>query len=408
MLMVIKIGWRNIWRNLRRSLITIGAMVIGLWGLIMIYGANNGMMVGMVNMAITAHSSHIQLHARGYHDDPGIRLTFKESDELVERVSRAERVAAAAPRGKVRSMLSTSHASSGIMLVGIDPERESQVTTIDDSIKEGRYFTGEDEKGILVGRALAEKLKTGVGRKVVVYARGADMELKLLGLKVTGLFDTGMDTVDKFIAFVPLDYFQQSLALDGRIHEIAVRVEEDRDLEAAKASIISALPADNNLEVLTWKEMFKFLVQLIDMAKIGNYAMLFVVGVAMALGIANTMVMSVYERFREIGIMKAVGTSPWRVFTMILTEAVLLGITGLIAGSLIGWLSLLVWDVYGLDLTAFSESLKSVGMPAVIFPDVYLRDWLSTWIVVVGMSVLASVYPALKAARQRPVEAMRM
>jgi len=145
-----------------------------------------------------------------------------------------------------------------------------------------------------------------------------------------------------------------------------------------------------------------------DFAAIGNYAMLIVVGIAMALGIANTMIMSVFERFRELGIMKAVGTGPGQIFLMILVESVLLSLTGLVVGSALGYVSIEIWGHYGLDLAAFSDSLHSVGMPSIIYPEVYLQDWTMTWIAVVVMAVGACIYPAIKAARQKPVEAMRM
>jgi len=148
-------------------------------------------------------------------------------------------------------------------------------------------------------------------------------------------------------------------------------------------------------------------VQMLDMAVIMNYAMLFVVGIAMALGIANTVIMSVYERFRELGIMKAVGTSPWRIFLMVEVESVLLALTGMVLGSAAGWFSIRVWSHYGLDLSIYSKSLKMIGMPSVIYPVVYSQDWYMTWVIVLLMAVGASIYPAIKAARQKPVEAMR-
>ena len=406
--LIMKISWRNLWRNKRRSLITLGAVIAGLWGLVLIYGANNGMLVGIVNTSILANNAHIQIHADGYHDDPDINTTIEDFGKILDAVKGADHVVAAAPRTEVRGMLSTAHASSGITLVGIDPEAEARVTSVDNGIIEGRYFEPGEEKGILIGEGLAEKLKTKTGKKIVIYARGPSKDLTALGVRVTGVFETGTDAVDKFYAFVPLSYFQERLDLDGKAHEIAIRIDDNKNLEAAKESVVSKLPKEDGLEVLTWREMFAFLVQMMDFAAIGNYAMLIVVGIAMALGIANTMIMSVFERFRELGIMKAVGTGPGQIFLMILVESVLLSLTGLVVGSALGYVSIEIWGHYGLDLAAFSDSLHSVGMPSIIYPEVYLQDWTMTWIAVVVMAVGACIYPAIKAARQKPVEAMRM
>ncbi len=405
---IIKIGWRNIWRNARRSLITIGAIVTGLWGLVLIFAANNGFLVGMVDMAIQADSSHIQIHAKGYNDNPDINLNMEEPYKIAELASGAEHVKAVSVRGKVRAMLSTARGSSGVTLVGVDPEMEPKVTTVAKSIKEGRYFNSDDEKGVIIGSGLANKLKTKLGRKVVIYARGADSNLKPVGVKVIGIYDTGTDTVDKFMAFVPIAFFQDQLVLGDKAQEIALKIDANENLEEAKAALADLFKSRQNIEILTWKEMFKFLVQIVGMAEITNYVMLIIVCVALSFGIANTMVMSVYERFRELGIMKAVGTSPLRIFFMIQVEAMSLAVTGLFLGTIIGLATLYVWDIYGLDLSLWSESLKALGVPSIIYPEVYSQDWVMTWAAVLVMAVGSSLYPAFKAAWLRPVEAMRM
>jgi len=407
MWMMIKIGWRNLWRNKRRSFIMLGALVIGLWGVIMMYGANNGYMVGMLNLALESHTAHVQIHAEGYNDNPEIKFAIEDPAEILSEIKSIEHIMGVSPRGKVRGMLTSARGSSGITLVGIDPAGEAAVSTVAEGIKDGRYFNPDDERGALIGQSLAEKLKVKPGRKLVVYARGADDELKTIGLKVTGIFNTGNEMVDKYMAFVPLSYFQSQLALGDKVHEIAIRVDDDINLAVTKDAVDQAVSGIGGIETFTWRDKWAFLVQLLDFAVIGNYIILGIVVIAISLGVANTIIMSVFERFREIGIMRAVGTTPFQIFVMVIIESVSMAVTGLLLGSGVSYLTLVVWNQYGLDLSAYQESLAAYASPSVIYPVVRLSDWVVTWVVVLILAMGSSLYPAIKAARKNPVEAIR-
>jgi len=407
LLRLVKLAWRNLWRNKRRSLIMLGAIVVGLWGLIMVYGADNGMAMGMVNITVMSHTAHVQVHAPGYFENPELELTIERPQDILEKARSADHVQDAAPRLKARSMIMIARGSAGVNLVGIDPKQEARVSTLEDSIIRGRYLKPDDENKILVGGSLAEKLNLDLDKKLVIYTRDRKKELKALGFRIAGIYETGTQKVDKFMAFVPLDTLQEGLLLDGKVHEIAVRIDEHQNLDIASASVSDKL-AGEGLEVLNWKQMYPFLDQMVNLMVISNIVMLVCVGIAMAFGIANTMIMAVFERFYELGIMKAIGTRPRQIFLIIILESVFLAITGLVIGSLAGYGTILVWSKYGLDLSVYSTSLQSVGMPTVIYPEVYFWDWITTWIAVTFMAVAACLYPALKAARKKPVEAMRM
>lgn len=405
--MLIKIGWRNLWRNPRRSLLMLAAIVSGIWGLVMVYGLDNGMLIGMVDVAIMSHHSHIQVHAEGYHENPGINRTLDDPLELMALIKNADHVKAVAPRAKVKVMISSAEGSSGVRLIGVDPVAEAAVVSMPESIIDGRFLESGDKAKVLIGSGLAKKLRVKPGKKLVIYARASDMSPKQIGVKVAGIYDTGAPDVDKFMAFVPLSFFQDELEIGKSIHEIAIKIDEAPNLDAAKAAIVTALSGKEGLEILTWEELFPFLVQMVMLMAIMNYAMLGCVGIAMALGIANTMIMAVFERFRELGILKAVGTTPAQIFTMIIFESILLTGFGLLLGTGVGYLTLVVWDIFGLDLSIASQGLKSYGIPTVIYPEVFVRDWILTWVAVVVMALGACIYPALKAARQKPVDAMR-
>jgi putative ABC transport system permease protein len=407
MLLMLKIGWRNLWRNQRRSLIILGAVMIGVWGLMMIYGLNRGWMMGMVDLAIMSNASHLQVHRVGYLKAPDLQLTIAAPEEPAAAIAQLPHVRAVALRAKVRGMISSARGSFGVQLLGVDPAAEAKVSWVAGAIKAGRFINDDDAHGIVIGAPLAERLQVEPGKKLVVYARDANQDLQALGFKVVGVYRTGNDAVDKFMAFVPLSVFQSEFGLPGRVHELAVRVDDDRNLPAVEAGVKNVLASRPELETVTWRTLFAFIVQIFDLTVVSNYIILAIFGIAISLGIANTMIMSVFERFREIGIMRAIGTRPLQIFTMVVAEAAVLAATGLALGSLVAYLSLQGWGHYGLDLAAVDRSLAKWGMPSVIYPLVTWTDWLTTWAAVVAMAVVSSLYPAIKAARKNPVEAMR-
>ena len=401
------IGWRNLWRNKRRSLIILGALVIGIWGLVMMYGANRGWMVGMIEMAIMSYNSHLQVHVKGYQDNPDISLIISNPGDQERRLRGLDHVVAIAPRAKVRGMISGARESTGVILVGIDPDSEARVTSIAAGIKQGRYLEEKDTRAVLIGMPMAEKLGVGPGKKLVAYTRDVNQDLQAISLKVAGVYSTGNDAVDKFMVFVPLSYFQSELGLGDGIHEIAIRIDHDKNLAAVKDAVAGALADSPGLEIISWRESYHFLVDMFDLTVIANYILLAIVGVAISLGIANTMIMSVFERFREIGIMRAVGTRPVQIFSIVMVESLSLAVTGLALGTAVSLLSLRIWNHYGLDLSIAERSLATFGMPTVIYPIVALEDWTITWVAVAVMALLSGLYPAVKAARKNPVEAMR-
>jgi ABC-type lipoprotein release transport system permease subunit len=404
---MIKIGWRNLWRNKRRSLIILGALVIGIWGLVMMYGVNRGWMVGMIEMAIMSYNSHLQVHAQGYQDDPEVSLIIPDPQVIEGRLRGLDHVVAVSPRAQARGMLSGARESAGVILVGIAPESEARVTSIFAGIKQGRWLSGDDTRAVLIGEPLARKLGVGPGKKLVAYTRDVHQDLKAIGLKVTGVYSTGNDAVDKFMVFVPLSYLQSELGLKDGIHEIAIRIDHDDNLAAVKRAVAGSLTDRPNLEIITWRESYHFLVEMFDLTVIANYILLAIVGAAISLGIANTMVMSVFERFREIGIMRAVGTRPAQIFSIVMVESLSLAVTGLALGTAISYVTLRIWNLYGLDLSIAEKSLATFGMPTIIYPIVAIEDWTITWMAVALMALLSGLYPAVKAARKNPVEAMR-
>ncbi len=409
MLTLIKISWRNMWRNTRRTAIIMVSVFVGVWGMSAAFAYNNGFLDSMINMAIESHIGHIEIHAEGYNQDPQISLSIQDPDKLIAELDRVPGVVERARRIKTMGMLTTAREISGTMIIGIEPEPESRITMIADSMTDGEYLKGDDMRGIILGHELAEKLEVEIGDKIVLQAQGYDNEVQAIGLRVRGTFRTGTQAIDKFFACMNLSAMQEMLNMGERVSEIVILGNDAYKLQTLKPEIVAAagISSDQTLEVLTWGEVMPELEQWLVLMDLGNYIFLVIIYMAMAFGIANTMIMAIFERIRELGILKALGTKPWQVFMLIVIEAVMLCMTGVALGLGLSYLTVLYLGHVGLDQSFISEALSSLGAHSVIYPWLSFENiWMAALLAFL-MAIGASLYPAFKAARLKPVDAIR-
>ena len=273
-------------------------------------------------------------------------------------------------------------------------------------IKEGRYLEDNDKGLILIGRKLAAKLSVGVGDKVVIMLQDIKGDFASAAFRVVGIFQTGFAEFDGGIAYLPLDQFQGLLGMEGYLTDIAVRLNDPEEV-AALAADLKAKPALKELSVLTWKELLGPLVQMQEMMDLSimiSYIVLFlVIGVALT----NTLLMSVFERIREFGVMMALGTSPRNVFWLIIAESFFLALLGLIWGGVLTFTSSYYFMVKGLDLSRWTAGLEFTGLNTLVYPVFRSFHLTMASTVVFITTLLVAVYPAAKASRLKPMEAIR-
>jgi ABC-type lipoprotein release transport system permease subunit len=399
-----RLAWRNVGRNPRRTVIVLSAIAVGIWGVFLTMALNFGMMLQMVDTAISTDLGHLQVHALGFARKPGLELRIEDGSAWGARhIDGLPGLRAWAPRLRSEGLLYSPRASVGVRVLAVDPQREPQVSRIPAGVVSGDYFDGPRRR-VVIGEALARRLGVGLGNKLVLSVQDAEGEMTGEAYRVGGLFRSGWSEIDRGVVFLRLDEAQALFAVGDAISEIVVVATERDEVESLRDAIAPLLGAD--LEVKTWKELrplLDYMVSSFDQSAWWVYAAVFI---AMAFGIANVLLMSVYERIREIGVLTAIGMRPQRLVAMILAESLVLALLGLVLGLAAAFAT--AWALRGgIDLSAYAEGLNAYGIGTRIVPVIRSQDVATPVGVALLTALLASLWPALHAVRIRPAEAVR-
>lgn len=404
--MDIMMAWRNIWRNPRRTAVILTAVVIGVWSMIFLGALMRGTLAGMIHNGIDTLTGHIQIHQRGYTDDPSIDHSIGDPG-AIERV-----LAETLPPGsrwclrvRVNAVASNARHNSGVTLVGIDPAAEARISFIGGAVRQGRYLKADDAHGILVGAALAEQFETRLGHKLILMSEDRTGQVASRAFRIVGIYRAEMASTEKAYVFVTRRTAQAMLHMGPAVSEISIMLPED-DMAAPLARKLTARLAGHDLDVRSWQEALPLLQAYLQMYNSFILIWFVVVFVAMGFGILNTTLMAVFERMREFGLLKALGMRPGRIVKGILTESFFILVCGQVVGNLLGLASCWALSFHGLDLSGLAQGAEYAGLSRVIYPDIWLKDVVSANLVVLLLGLVVCLYPAVKAARFTPVEAM--
>jgi putative ABC transport system permease protein len=404
--MFLKMVWRNVWRNKRRSWIIICAVIVGLAGMLFSLAFTEGMMRQTLVNALGTHVAHVEIHKKGFEDSKIINLSIEEPQEVIRAVAEEPGVIAYSARVVSSGLISSSESSSGISIIGVDPQKEPGVTIIKESVIQGDYLDEEGTYQVLIGQGLAEKLKVGLGDKIVLMAQDLTGDIGSGAYRVKGVFKTASPDFDKYMVYLNLKDSQKLLSLGERISEVAILIDTPRNPQAVQKALLTRLDSEE-YEVLSWKEIMPIMVSQIEFFDETMYVLILVICIAMGFGIVNTLLMAIMERIREFGIMMSLGVRPRKIFGLVVAESVLLCFCGLVLGNLFTYLLVLYAGRKGFDLSIFSKSLETFGIGHLIYPYLTISMVLIGAVTVLGMGIFASLYPGYKASRLRPVEALR-
>ncbi len=405
--MLLTLAFRNLWRNRRRTLLTLSAMVVSAALLILALGVFSGMFKDMLASATEQYYGHLVIAHPEYHLRRDLYAHLPIDIVDLPAIDRELAITGKSPRLRSFGLLSRPETSQPVELLGIIPELEQQVTSLQRQLTAGHYPTAEEHNGALIGQGLAHKMKVQPGDELVFITQAADGSIGNDLLIVSGIFATGDSRHDNNLVLAPLPWLQQVLVLPGRIHEVAMVI--DDPMIAAQVADRMAPHLSGNIEVLDWGDLLPEMREVIAAYDVSRMIIVTILYMATGLGILNTFFMSVMERTREFGILMAQGMRPWSIRGLVLLETLLLSIIALAIGLFCGAIMTLYMQQVGIDLSAYITPVTYAG--GTILPRLHAVFESGNFLVPAGMLLLVSLFagflPANRAARLDPVAAVR-
>ncbi len=405
--LVLRLAWRNLWRQPRRTWLTTGAMVFSNVLLVFMISLQFGMYRLMIENSLQAFTGHMQVQAQGYNDDKKMRQTVPDIVALASDLRTDLGSDEVAARATAFALASSDDRSYGIAVFGVEPTFEPRVSSIPGLVRDGRYLDDNDAAEIVIGQVLARNLRVEVGDELTLLGSGKDGSFAAVVADVVGIFDSGVAELDRTIAEMPLGLFQDVFYMRGSGHQVVVNAPRLGQVAELRQRVAGLLPAEQDLVVQDWDALLPGLKQAIQ-ADISSAVFMYgVLVILVAFSVLNTQLMSVLERTHEFGIVLALGLKPGRLGRLVMLETAMMGTIGLLLGVLIGG-AITVWlGVQGFSIPGMDEMGAKFNLPSRLHPEVTIASLLSGPAVVFLFSLLASVYPALRLRRLHPVEAMR-
>lgn len=402
--MLIKIAWRNIWRNKKRSLIIITAVMTGLSAGIFLIAFYNGMIEQRVNTAIQSEISHLQVHHPDFTKDYDINFALKNGAAILQQVQSNPAVKAITGRIIIKGMIASAAGSSGITINAVIPEQEAAVTYLPGKLISGNYFGEGNKNELLVSQKLLNKLNLKLTKKAILTFQDKDGDITSAAFRIVGIYKTLNTPYDETNVFVKIQDIDSLAGLDNQFNEIAILLHSNRMLEETRLAISFAFPG---LAIQPWTEISPEIGLTVSVSEQIVFIFMGIILLALAFGIINTMMMAVLERTREIGMLLALGMDKARIFRMILMETVLLVAAGCPGGLTIAFIAIAVTKRTGISFKKFEEVYASFGYSDVIYPSLNSQQLGLIMLLVVFAAILSALFPAWRALRLKPVASMR-
>ena len=403
-LTLIKISWRNVWRNKLRSFVVILSVIFGLVGGIIMIAMSYGLNEERMNNAVETYLSHIQIHNKSFSEEYNIKHTIDNLEGIVNAIENDSRVVSYSKRIILNGMLSNSNGSYGIQVKGVDPVQEVKVTNTYEKIIEGEYFKSKRDNTILIGKKLADRLNLKIKSKVVITFQDENYELTSLLYRVEGIFRSGNSRSDEANVFVKNISITKNLPNFSGYHEIPMLL-TDIDLRGDLKNDLIPYSSDNIVE--GWDDISKDLAYANEMLAAVLYIFMMIILSGLSFGIVNTMLMAILERRKEIGMLMSIGMSRFKIFLMISFETMFLSIVALPIGLIISYSIVEYYSVVGIDLSIVEAGLENFGVGTRLYFKVPNQEYFIVAIMVFVISIISSIFPSVRALKINPVEATK-
>ncbi len=396
-------AWRNVWRNQRRTTDTIGAMTFALFMMILYAGLMDGYLLGMERAILDLEVGDVQIFAGDFRENPSLYTTIDDPEAVLAPL--VAQGFAASGRVLAFGLVAAGESSAGVSFRGVDVARDATVTRIQEVVAQGRWLDPLDPKGVVLGRRLARMLSVGLGDELVVLTQGSDGAMAYDLYTVRGVLRGIADATDRSGVFMNEAALRELVLVPGGVHQIIVRRPDNVALDLAAEQVAGVA---RDLDVQTWRQLMPTISSLLESSRGVMIAMYFIIYLAIGMLILNAMLMAVFERIRELGVLKALGVGPFRVLRLILLECGIQTVIALVIGVLLAIPAMVYLSTNGILLAGLAgTSIMGIAMEPVWRAAVSTQVFTTPILILVLIVFAAVLYPALKAATIQPVEAMR-
>lgn len=406
---LIKIGWRNIWRNKKRSMVVILSIVLGLYGGLIISSLMITLNSQRMNTAINTYLADIQIHDKEFSREYSLSDTISNIHYLEEKLKKDNRVKAYSKRVVINGMLSNSTGSYGVNVLGINPKSEIKVTNVYTKIIEGDYFKSKRSNTMIVGKKLADKLNLRLRSKVVIAFQDVNGDITSLLFRIEGIFKSGNGMFDDYNVFVKNSAIFSNIPDLKSYHEIPIlTINGGVTTNSVNESLKLDLQKINNtLDVKSWNEIAVELAYANQMLSSFLYIFMLIVLSGLSFGIINTMLMAILERKKEIGMLMSIGMTKIYIFLMISFETIFLSLVAIPFGLLITYITVDYFSVSGIDLSVVGSGLENFGVGTILYLKLPIKYYINLSLLVILISSISSIFPAIRALKINPAEATK-
>lgn len=401
---IIKISWKNIWRNPVRSAVVIAAVMLGIWAGIFIVGFTSGMSKQRLHDQLDTYTGDIQIHTPAFVNDKRVSQFIPDGDKVLAKIRKTPGVVAAIGHTIATGLASSSTNSYGTAIVGVNPKEETSVFSLPHKLVEGNFLATKGRFPVVVGKEMAKRLNVHLGSKIVLNFQDTTGDLTASAFRIAGIFKTSSTTYDESHVFVRSSDLNNLLGTSHLIHEIVIKTNSPRQAPVLATQLQKIWP---KLKVQSWEQVAPELQLLDSTIRLEIYIFMSILVLALALGIINTMLMAILERTRELGMLMAIGMNKKRIFGMIVAETFFLSFIGAPLGIFFSWITIHLTGKYGINLSIVGKGLSQFGYGSIIYPVLDHAYYFHIALMMIVAALLSAIYPAVKALKLRPVEAIR-
>ena len=404
--MLLKLAWLNIWRNKRRTIITATSVFFAVILAIIFRSLTDGVYDNMIHNVVSYSSGYLQIHYKGYWEEQSIDNTFQEDEQLYQEILKNPKVTNIMPRLQTFALASYSDKTKGVLILGIDPVKEKEVNNLHEKIVAGKYIESVNDNAVVIGEGLAAQLKLKVNDTLVLLGQGYHASSAAAKFRVKGLIKLGALELNNNVVYMPIQQSQYMHGAENRLTSVSVMLDKATNLEKLKQSLQESIDS-NSYEIMSWKEMMPEMDQFIEADSTGHYIIIGILYFIISFGLFGTLLMMIFERKHELGILIAIGMKKRLLAIVLLLESIMISLLGCVVGIIGGMLFVKWFTIHPIHLTGeLKEVYEDYGIESIIYFSSHEKIFIVQTLIVLILSILIAFYPGYKVMKLKPVEAI--